>query len=116
MSWRAVAPVETFEFDDPLPGGIVAYEVGAICPNECALHAAAQRALACADGVVRWPDDGPLRFVADELMDDPERTKERCARRTVVYAISTSIRSSSRTAIRSSTARKMTYGRSLARA
>ena len=33
------------------------------------------RALACADGVVRWPADGPLRFVPDELMDDPERTK-----------------------------------------
>jgi hypothetical protein len=49
--------------------------VGAICADECALHAPAHRALACADGVVRWPDDGPLRFVPDELMDDAERTK-----------------------------------------
>ena len=38
-------------------------------------HVPAHRALACADGVVRWPDDGPLTFVPDELMDDPERTK-----------------------------------------
>ena len=47
----------------------------AICADECALHAPAHRALACADGVVRWPGDGPLRFVPDDLMDDPERTK-----------------------------------------
>ena len=68
-------PVEPFEFDDQLPGGVLAYEVDAICADECAFHARAHRALACADGVVRWPDDGPLRFVPDELMDDPERTK-----------------------------------------
>jgi hypothetical protein len=49
--------------------------VDAICADECALHAPAHRALACADGVVRWPADGPLQFVPDELMDDPERTK-----------------------------------------
>jgi hypothetical protein len=68
-------PVEPFDFDDELPGGVVAYEVDAICPDECALHLPAHRAIACADGVVRWPDDGPLSFVPDELMDDPERTK-----------------------------------------
>ena len=33
------------------------------------------QALACADGLVRWPDDGPLRFVPGEPMDDPEHTK-----------------------------------------
>ena len=68
-------PVEPFEFGDELPGGVVAFEVGVICADECALHAPAHRALACADGVVRWPDDGPLRFVPDDLMDDPEQTK-----------------------------------------
>jgi hypothetical protein len=67
--------VESFEFGDVLPGGVGAYEVDAICPDECALHVPAHRALACADGVVRWPTDGPLSFVPDELMDDPERTK-----------------------------------------
>jgi hypothetical protein len=56
-------PVEPFEFDDELPGGVVAYEVDAICPDECALHVPAHQALAVADGVVRWP------------MDEPERTK-----------------------------------------
>jgi hypothetical protein len=68
-------PVEPFGFEEELPGGVVAYEVDAICADECALHAPAHRALACADGVVRSPDEGPLRFVPDELMDDPERTK-----------------------------------------
>jgi hypothetical protein len=68
-------PVEPFDFDDKLPGGVIAYEVDAICPDECALHVPAHRALACADGVVRWNDDGPLTFVPDELMDEPARTK-----------------------------------------
>ncbi len=68
-------PVEPFDFGDELPGGAVAHEVDAICPDETALHFGAHRALACADGVVRH-GDGPLRFVRDELMDDPERTKE----------------------------------------
>src|SRR5437868_6757419 len=47
-------PVEAFEFGDELPGGIVAHEVDAICPDETALHIARHRALACADGVIRW--------------------------------------------------------------
>ena len=67
--------VESFEFGDVLPGGVGAYEVDAICPDECALHVPGHRALACADGVVCWPTDGPLSFVPDELMDEPERTK-----------------------------------------
>lgn len=68
--------VEAFEFGDELPGGIVAHEVDALCPDESALHIPAHRALACADGVVRWETGDPLRFVPDVLMDDPERTKE----------------------------------------
>ena len=47
----------------------------AICPDECALHVPAHRALAVADGVVRWPADLPLCFVPDDLMDEPARTK-----------------------------------------
>jgi hypothetical protein len=68
-------PVEAFDFDDRLPGGVVAYEVDAICPDECALHVPAHRALACADGVVRSGSGAPISFVPDDFMDDPERTK-----------------------------------------
>jgi hypothetical protein len=67
--------VEPFDCGRPLPGGIVAHEVDAICPDETALHIPAHRALACADGVVRWPGSRGLAFVPDQLMDDPERTK-----------------------------------------
>lgn len=68
-------PVEAFDFGDELPGGVVAHEVDAICPDETALHIPAHSALACADGVVRWPGKEGLAFVPDSLMDDPEETK-----------------------------------------
>jgi hypothetical protein len=68
-------PVEPFDFGQQLPGGIVAHEVDAICPDETALYLPAQRALACADGVVRWPGEAALTFVPDQLMDEPEQTK-----------------------------------------
>lgn len=69
-------PVEAFEFGDELPGGIVAHEVDAICPDETALFIPARRALALADGAVRWEEGGPLTFVPDNLMDEPERTRD----------------------------------------
>jgi hypothetical protein len=69
-------PVEPFDFGDELPGGIVAHEVDAICPDETALHLPAHRALACADGVVRWRGGERLSFVPDSLMDEPEQTKQ----------------------------------------
>jgi hypothetical protein len=68
-------PVTAFDFGDELPGAVTAFEVDAICPDETALHIPAHRALACADGVVRWPGTSGLTFVPDDLMDDPERTK-----------------------------------------
>ena len=68
--------VTPFAFGDELPGGIVAHEVGAICPDETALHIPAHRALAVADGVVRWGGDENLAFVPDYLMDDPAQTKQ----------------------------------------
>jgi hypothetical protein len=69
-------PVSAFAVGDELPGGVVVHAVGVICPDETALHIPAHRALACADGVVRWPSDGPeLTFVPDWLMDSPEETK-----------------------------------------
>jgi hypothetical protein len=69
-------PVTPFQFGDELPGGIVAHEVDAICPDETALYIPAHRALACADGVVRGTGADGLTFVADELMDDPPETKQ----------------------------------------
>ena len=57
-------PVEPFEFGDQLPGGISVHEVDSICPDETALHIPRHRALACADGVVRWQAGDELRFVA----------------------------------------------------
>jgi len=70
-------PLALFDFGDTLPGGVTVYEVDAICPDETALHIPARRTLVCADGVVRWEQGGPLCFVPDELMDEPERTKAR---------------------------------------
>lgn len=69
-------PAEAFDFGDELPGGVIAYEVGAICPDETALYIPAHGALECGDGVVRWSGhQGDLAFVPDRLMDEPERTR-----------------------------------------
>jgi hypothetical protein len=68
-------PVEPFEIGDRLPGGVIAHEVGAICPDETALHIPAHAALAIADGAVRWEPGGPLMFVPDKFMDEPAETK-----------------------------------------
>lgn len=66
----------TFRWGDELPGGIVAHEVDALSPDETAFFAAAHRALAVGDGVIRWSAGGELAFVRDEWMDDPKRTKD----------------------------------------
>jgi hypothetical protein len=66
-------PVEPYDFGEELAdGAVTVHEVGGICPDESALHIPAAAALAVADGVVSY--DG-LRFVPDNLMDDPEDTK-----------------------------------------
>ncbi len=71
--------VQPFDFGDELPGGAIAREVDAICPDETALHIPAARALVVADGVVlggRRGASGQLGFVPDSLMDEPEQTKQ----------------------------------------
>lgn len=80
--------VTGFDIGDELPGGVIACEMGAICPDDTALYIPAKRALSIADGVVRGGphgQDGLLGFVPDRLMDDdPEATKrgllDACAR------------------------------------
>jgi glyoxylase-like metal-dependent hydrolase (beta-lactamase superfamily II) len=52
--------------------GIVAHEVGAICPDDMALEIRSAGALAMADGLVHFER---VRFVQDQLMDDPAQTK-----------------------------------------
>ncbi len=68
-------PVEGFAFRDQLAEGITAHEVGAICPDEAALHIEiGDGFLSIADGLINY--DG-LRFVPDDLIgDDPEAVKE----------------------------------------
>jgi len=53
--------------------GIVAHEVGAICPDDMALEIRSAGALAMADGLVHFEDG--VRFVRDDYMDDPPATK-----------------------------------------
>jgi hypothetical protein len=70
--------VQGFDVGDELPGGVLACELDAICPDDTALHIPDKRALVIADGVVRGGPQGqpgPLGFVPDALMDDPPATK-----------------------------------------
>jgi hypothetical protein len=68
--------VQGFAFGDEIAPGVRALEVGAICPEETALHLAPGRgALACADGVIGGRSG--LQFVPDGLLgDDPEGVKQ----------------------------------------
>ena len=71
-------PVQAFEPGDQLPGGAIGFEIGGICPDDTALVLPDQRAVVLADAVVRWEGTkqaGPLRFVPDSLMGDPENDK-----------------------------------------
>jgi glyoxylase-like metal-dependent hydrolase (beta-lactamase superfamily II) len=68
-------PAEPFDFGEELPGGAIVYEVGAISPDETALHIPAHRALACGDGVIHYGEE--LGFVPEQYMDDPQATKQK---------------------------------------
>lgn len=69
--------VEPFDFGDEVAPGITAIEVGGICPDDTALRVdVAGGTIAFADGIIRPPGGGPLMFVPDQLMGEPERDKE----------------------------------------
>ena len=70
--FTAEQDVQPFDFGDVLFDGIVAHEVGEICPDETALEIPAAKALAVADGVVSYDR---LGFVPDHLLDEPAHTK-----------------------------------------
>jgi hypothetical protein len=70
--------ITAFDPGDTLPGGLVAYEIGGICPDDMALHLEDARAIWFADGVVSGGphgQPGPLGFVPGSLMDDPPQTR-----------------------------------------
>ena len=68
---------EPFGFGDEIGPGVTAIEVGAIAPDETALHIEhGGGVIAIADGLIRAAGGGPLSFVPDHLMgDDPETVK-----------------------------------------
>lgn len=82
--------VRPFRYGDELAGGILAFEIGVLCPDETALliprgdTARGDGMVALADGVIR-DGSGPLGFVPDEFMgEDPEGVRsglERAYRR-----------------------------------
>ena len=69
-------PVHPYGWGDEVAAGLTAHEVGAICPDDGALHLRrGPGALAFADGLIA--DEQGLAFVPDSLMDDPEHVKSR---------------------------------------
>jgi hypothetical protein len=71
--------VEGFAFGEELAPGITAHQLGAICPDDTAIHirTAGDGALAFADGLTR-PRGGGLAFVPGFLMgDDPSAVRAR---------------------------------------
>jgi hypothetical protein len=72
--FEAGREVDGFRFGDQIAPGIVALEVGAICPEETALHIElGDGLLSFADGLI---NHGELGFVPDSLLgDDPEAVK-----------------------------------------
>jgi hypothetical protein len=63
--------VEPYSYEDWLASGLIAHEVGSICPDDAALEVqTGPGVLAFADGLIRR--DGRLGFVSDGLLaDDP---------------------------------------------
>jgi hypothetical protein len=69
--------VEAFDPGDEVAPGIVAVETDAISDDDTTFHIShGGGALSFGDGLVR-PPGGPVGFVPDYLMDEPEKTKQR---------------------------------------
>jgi hypothetical protein len=67
-------PIQPYDSGEPLAGGAVtAHQVGALSPDETALHIPSVNALAIADGAIRYGEE--LHFVPDQYMDDPGKDK-----------------------------------------
>ena len=67
--------VNGFSFGDELAEGIVALEMGAICPDDSVLRIdVGKGALAFADGLIHW-GEGRVGFVPDGFMDEPDAVK-----------------------------------------
>jgi hypothetical protein len=69
-------PVRGYRDGSPLPGGLVAHEVGRLSPDEFAVRAPEHRALAVADGVMR-EGSGPLSSFPDGLLGEDPRAVRR---------------------------------------
>jgi hypothetical protein len=65
--------VTGYAIGEEIVPGIVCHDVGAICPDDMALEIRSAGALAMADGLIHY---GELMFVPDNLMDEPEKTKQ----------------------------------------
>ncbi len=70
-------PVVGYGAGDELPGELVPFVIGALSPDEDGLFLESASAIWVGDTLVRSPTDPDSRigWVADSLMDDPERTK-----------------------------------------
>ena len=68
---KALDP-EPYRPGDEIAPGVVVHESGAICPDDMVLHIQPAKALAMADGVIRY---GEFMFVPDQLMGDPQKDK-----------------------------------------
>jgi hypothetical protein len=68
--------VRGFEFGDDVANGVLALEVGVLCPEETAFHLdTTPGALSFGDAFMNYPDAG-LSFVPDQYIgDDPEAVK-----------------------------------------
>src|SRR4051794_20289092 len=65
--------VQAYAIGEEVAPGILCHDVGAICPDDMALEIRSAGALAMADGLINY---GQLMFVPDNLIDEPEKTKQ----------------------------------------